>query len=237
MKHLFATCCAFFWLGYNSTLLAQNAQEIIEKHIEAIGGREAWAKIKTLRSEASMKSNGTEIKMRFTQEDKKAMRQDIHIMGMDGYSILTQTEGWNYAPFQGQTKPEPMTADEIKKGQDGLHLGDEFITYKELGKTLDFLGKDDMDGSECYKFKLTSKSGEEATFYIDSDTYWIIKESNKVTVNGKEVESSTLFSNYTRLEEGIVFPMSIGGGWGTVEYSKIEINPSLDPSVFKLPKP
>ena len=92
MKHLFATCCAFFWLGYNSTLLAQNAQEIIEKHIEAIGGREAWAKIKTLRSEASMKSNGTEIKMRFTQEDKKAMRQDIHIMGMDGYSILTQTE-------------------------------------------------------------------------------------------------------------------------------------------------
>ena len=95
----------------------QNYQNIIEQHIKAVGGREAWGKIKTMRSEATLKSNGAEIKLAFIQADKIGMRQNISFMGMEGYSILTPTEGWNFMPFQGQTKPEPMTADEVKKGQ------------------------------------------------------------------------------------------------------------------------
>src|SRR5574343_658662 len=109
--------------------IAQKQDEIISKHIDAIGGKDNWNKVKSLRSEASMKANGAEIKMVFVQVDKKAMRQDINVMGMDGYSVLTDKEGWSYMPFQGQTKPEPMTADDVKNGQDDLYLQDEFITY------------------------------------------------------------------------------------------------------------
>ena len=108
-----------------------------------------------------MKANGAEIKMTFIQIDKKAMRQNINVMGMDGYSIITEKEGWSYMPFQGQTKPEPLTADDVKNAQDDLYLQDEFITYKELGKKLEFIGKDDMDGTECFKFKMTDKNAQE----------------------------------------------------------------------------
>ncbi len=223
-------------LFFSGITQGQNYQNIIEQHIKAIGGRESWDKIKTMRSEAMLKSNGAEIKLTFIQSDKKGMRQNISFMGMDGYSILTPTEGWNFMPFQGQTKPEPMTADEVKKGQDGLHLGDAFITYKELGKTLEYLGTDDMDGTECHKFKMIGKEGEETTFYMDAISFYIIKESQKINLNGKQIESSTLYSNYTRLPEGIVNPMAVGGGWGETIFTKIEINPKLEDSVFKLPK-
>jgi hypothetical protein len=162
------------------------------------------------------------------------MRQNINVMGMDGYSIITEKEGWSYMPFQGQTKPEPLTADDVKNAQDDLYLQDEFITYKELGKKLEFIGKDDMDGTECFKFKMTDKNAQETTYFLDASSYLTIKQTTKVKADGKEMEVSTMYSNYKKLPEGIVYPMTIGGGWGDSEFTKVEINPVIDEKEFKV---
>jgi hypothetical protein len=236
MKNIFKilSAVAFGLMTINS--YAQKQEEIISKHIEAIGGKDNWSKVKSIRSEATMKAQGAEIKMTFIQVDKKAMRQNISLMGMEGYSIITEKEGWSFMPFQGQTKPEPMTADDVKNSQDDLYLQDEFLTYNELGAKLEYLGKDDMDGTECFKFKITDKSGEETTYFLDASSYLTIKQTSKIKADGKEMENSTLFSNYKKLPEGILYPMTIGGGWGDAEYSKVEINPVIDEKEFKLPQ-
>ena len=52
-------------------------------------------------------------------------------------------------------------------------------------------------------------------------------------VNGKEMENSTMFSNYKKLPEGIVYPYNIGGGWGETEITNLTINPTLEESLFK----
>jgi hypothetical protein len=155
---------------------------------------------------------------------------------MKGYYIITQTEGWNYMPFQGQTKPEPVTADELKNAQDDLNIKDEFITYKDLGKKVEYLGKDDIDGMECHKIKMTDKNGQETTYFMDNDSYYVIKQVDKITANGKEVENTTSFSNFEKLPEGIVYPMAISSGWGTMDVLKFEFNPKFDENLFKLPK-
>lgn len=233
----FAKCIAIVALGvFSNAAVAQSQDEIINKHIEAIGGKDNWNKVKTLRSEATMKANGAEIKMTFIQVDKKAMRQNISLMGMEGYSIITEKEGWSFMPFQGQTKPEPMTADDVKNAQDGLYLQDEFLTYKELGKKLEFLGKDDMDGTECFKFKMTDKNAQETTYFLDASSYLTIKQTSKIKADGKEMEGSTMYSNYKKLPEGVVYPMTVGGGWGDTEFTKIEINPVIDEKEFKVPQ-
>jgi hypothetical protein len=217
----------------SSVLLSQNLDEIVKKHIEAIGGKDNWAKVKSLKMENAIKANGAEIKVTIYQIDKKAMRQNIALMGLEGYSILTTTEGWTYMPFQGQTKPEAMTADDVKKAQDGLNLQDEFLTYKELNKKLELIGKDDVDGTECFKLKMIDKDATETTFYIDPSNYYVIKETRKMTVNGKEMENSTTYGNYKKLPEGVVYPYSIASGWGETEVTSLTINPTIDESLFK----
>jgi hypothetical protein len=217
----------------SGAVTSQNADEIVKKHIDAIGGKDNWAKVKSLKMESSMKANGAEIKVTIYQVDKKAMRQDIALMGMEGYNIITNTEGWTYMPFQGQTKPEPMTADDVKKSQDELSLQDEFITYKEQGKKLEYLGKDDVDGTECFKLKMTDKEGVETTFFIDPSNYYTIKQTVKMKVNGKEVEGSTIYGDYKKLAEGIVYPYSVSGGWGETQVTSLVINPKLEDSLFK----
>ena len=215
---------------------AQNVDEIVKKHIEAIGGKDNWTKIKTLKTTGSMKAQGAEIVITITQVDKTASRQDIALMGMNGYSILTKTEGWSFMPFQGQTKPEALTADDVTKAQEGLDLMPPFLTYKEEGKKLEYISKDDVDGTECFKLKMTSKDKKETTYYIDPSTYYIIKETNKITINGKEMENSSMMSNYKKQDCGIVYPFNVGGGFGEMEVTSLEINPKVDEAIFKVAK-
>lgn len=212
---------------------AQNLDEIVAKHIEAIGGKANWEKVKTLRYQSVMKAQGAEIKFTVVIIDNKAFRSDISVMGMNGFSILNNKEGWNYMPWAGQSKSEAMTEDDVKNSQDDLSLQDEFITYKALGKTLDYYGMDDIDGTECFKLKMTDKQGKESTFYIDPSNYLVIKKTVKVQSNGQESESSTFYSDYKTLPEGIVYPMSVFTGWQEQTTVKVEINPVVDETIFK----
>jgi hypothetical protein len=230
MKKIILSLCAILTL---QVAFAQTADEIISKHIAAIGGAENWKKINSMVMDASIKAQGAEIKVTRTQIHNKAMRMDISLAGMNGYQILTKTEGWGYMPFAGQTKAEPMTADDIKTSQDELSIHDEFVTYKEMGKTAEYLGKDDLDGTECHKVKLTDKDGQETTFWIDPATYYTLKQVQKVKANGKEVESVSTYSNYKKIDEGIVYPFSIGGDNGDIEITKLTINSKIDESLFK----
>jgi outer membrane lipoprotein-sorting protein len=214
--------------------VAQSVDEIVAKHIEAIGGRENWLKVKSMRMETLMKMQGAEIRSTEVIINRKAMRSDISLMGMSGYTVITNTEGWSFSPWNGQTKAEAMTADDVRNSQDGLELLDKFITYQELGKKLEYFDSDDIDGIECFKLKMTDKEGIETTFFIDPENYQIIKEEFKLVSNGQEIEFSTFFSDFTLLKEGIVVPMITSSGGGNREVTKIEINPAIDDSIFKI---
>lgn len=211
---------------------AQTLDEIINKHIEAIGGAENWKKIKSMKSQAIMKAQGAEIKLTIYQIHKKAMRVDIDVMGMQGYQILTDKEGWNFSPWGGQSKAEPLTADDVKQSQDQLNILDEFLTYKEHGKKLEFLGKDDVEGTECFKISMTDKDNKVTTYYLNTADYHIVKSTTKATINGKEIESNSTYGNYKKLDAGIVLPMNTNSDMGDMEITQVEVNPTIQESLF-----
>jgi hypothetical protein len=161
------------------------------------------------------------------------MRADIEVMGMTGYQIMTDKAGWSFMPFAGQTKAEPSTADDVKSSQDELDIIDPFITYQAYGKKIDYLGKDDIEGTECHKVALTDKEGDMTTYYMDASNYYVIKEVSKKKANGKEMEMTKTYGNYKKLDEGIVFPMFIGGDQGEMEIAKLEINKPIDEAMFE----
>jgi len=216
------------------TTKAQNVDDILKKHAEAIGGLDNWAKIKTMKMEMAMKMQGMEIPIIATQINCTAMRTDITVMGMSGYSIITNTNGWNFMPFNGQTKPEPMTEDILKSSQDELCVLDKLLRTKETGDKLEYLGTDDVDGTECLKLKLTDASGKETTYFLDSDTYLLTKKTVKVMVNGQVVENSATMGNYQKLDEGILVAMSTHTQQGDIEIKKITVNPVVDENIFKI---
>ena len=120
-------------IGASSITIAQTADEIINKNIEAMGGLAKLNSIKTIYEEDSLNAGSAKLPVKMWMVDKKAMRVEFAFSGMVGYSILRNDSGWNFVPFQGQKTPEPVTSDEVKKGQDDLFITDAFVNYKQNG--------------------------------------------------------------------------------------------------------
>jgi hypothetical protein len=215
---------------------AQTMDEIISKHLDAIGGVEAWRKVSSIREEGILVAQGAEISVVRTVLHNKGSRQDISLAGMNGYNIITPVAGWNFMPFQGQTQPEPLTEEDIKEGQPELDAQDELVDYKEKGSSVELVGKDDVEGTECFKLILTFKSGKTETLFIDPKSFHIIRQVAKQKANGQEMDVISNFSNYQKLPEGIVVAMSIGLPFGELNVKKVEINKPVDEAIFTLPK-
>ena len=74
--------------------------------------------------------------------------------------------------------------------------------------------------------------------FIDKKTYNLIKSISVKKANGQEMEITTTFSNFQKLPEGIVVPMSMNlpiGPGVNVDFAlaKVEVNKALDESIFK----
>jgi len=221
-----------------ATVKAQTADEVITKHIEAIGGLENWKKVTSLVQTGTMAVQGMNIDVVNTIVHNKGSRQDINIMGMNNYVIITPTAGWSYMPVQQKTEVEPMTEEQVKQGQDALDIQGSLVDYKAKGHTVELLGKEDVDGTECFKLKVTKKDGGVETNFIDPKTYYIVKSTQVKKADGQEAEVSYSFSNFTKLPEGIVVPMGmtvpLGPGFNAdFTIAKVEVNKAIDESIFK----
>jgi len=233
MKLIKTSAIAIGVILVSVSTFAQTAEEIVTKHIEAIGGAAAWKKVNSLYYEGKITVQGAEVNLTLTALNGKGVRQNISFMGMTGYQIVTPTAGWRFMPFQGQAAAEAMTADELKQSADDLDVQGKLIDYKSKGNTVEYLGKDDVEGTECFKLKITSKAGNVETVFIDPKSYYIVRSVAKKTANGQETDVQTDLSNYQKLPEGIVVPFSIKLSDGELVISKAEVNKQVDESTFK----
>ena len=212
---------------------AQTADEVITKHLEAIGGADNWKKVNSVKMEGTLVAQGATISMIQTVVHGKGNRQDISVMGMNGFMIITPTQGWNFMPFNGQAAPEALTADVIAEAQSDLDAQGNLVDYATKGHTVEFLGKDDVEGTECYKVKINLKSGKSETLFFDTKSYLLIRSISKQKSNGQEADVTTDFSNYEKLPEGILVPMSITLPFGELKLTKVAINVPVDEAIFK----
>ena len=211
---------------------AQTVDEVINKHVAALGGKEKLSKIQNVVMEGNLTVQGTEISLNLTQVNNKLNRQDINAMGMHGFDMMTATEGWQYMPFQGMQKPEPKTADEVKESQSDLDIAGPLVDYAAKGHKMELVGKEDVEGTECYKIKASLAGGKQLTLFIDPASSMIIRTKEKRKMNGQEMDLQTDFSDYKEVE-GVKMPYSITQQFGTVLITSIKVNQTIPDSAFK----
>ncbi len=212
---------------------AQTADEVIQKHIDAVGGTKSWDKIKSIKLVGSVSAQGMDIPMTQTIVNDKAMRMDISAMGQNGYVIMTTTKGWQFMPFAGMTEPKEVPAEQVKMSKSQLNYKNSQLVDKSLIKKATFEGKDSINSISCYKLKITDKDGEEMTCYFDAATYYMLRQERKVKVQDEEQEIGVTYSNFKKQPEGVVIPMNVSSPQGDVTYKSVEINKPVDEKIFK----
>lgn len=222
-----------------SAIKAQTADDIISKHIDAIGGKDVLSKVKTLHFEGAANAMGNDYPNEVTILVGKGYKTQTSINGMDIIQVITDSSGWSMNPLAGQTEATPLPAELVKKGRASLSVGGDLYDFKEKGFTDSLMGRENYQNVNTYKIKLT-QPGVEMIYYIDPTTYYILKTDSKVSVDGKDVINTVTFSNYKKTDIGYVVPYTMGitnmGYDVTINYTKIDINKDVDPKIFMMPK-
>ena len=116
------------------------------------------------------------------------------------------------------------------------------LDYHGKGHSVEYLGLDDVDGTPAHKLRLHLKSGDEVVYYIDPDTYMIIRDVQKQLVRGAEQETETDYGEYEKIG-GVYVAMTEDSGPKNSESSQkqqlvfdsAEVNVAADPAQFAFP--
>ncbi|MBK9107072.1 MAG: hypothetical protein IPM92_01480 [Saprospiraceae bacterium] len=203
---------------------AQSADEIIDKYVIALGGKDKLTNLRTIVMEGIVSAQGMEIPVTTTIVHKKGMRIDFSVMGMDAWTIMRPDSGWSFMPFSGQTKPEPIPSEMLKQSANQWDLSGQLYEYTSKGNKVEYLGLDDVEGTECHKLKCVDPNGNVSYYLIDPKTYFLVKTITKINAGGKEMEAETKFSNYKEIEGGFVYPHTVESMNGPMDLTKISVN-------------
>ena len=217
--------------------------DLVAKNLKAKGGAEALNAIQTIRFEGRMLVNQGQLELTYVQTRKRPgkVRSDATLQGMALVQAYDNSSGWKVMPFQGRKDPEKMSGDEAKSLVEDAEIGGPLENWKADGKTVTYLGTEDVEGTAAHKLKVLRKNGDITYVYLDPDYFLEIREVSQRTEQGAKVEVETDLGDYEKVN-GVYFPFAIeSGNKGSTDKQKIviektEANIPVDDAIFAFPK-
>ncbi len=221
-----------------SPLISQSLDDVLKEHFAATG-QDNLLKVNSQKVTGLMIQSGIEIP--FIQYSKRPgkVRLEATFQGLTLIQTFNGTEGWMINPFAGVTTPQPMTEDQLRSIRYQADTDGMLWNWKDKGYQVTLEGQEDMEGTSCYKIKLVTEPGDIFTFYVDADSYVMLRQNTKMMVMGNESENDTYFSNYMMVD-GITMPGKVESKMNgqlvmTLTFDKVEFNPELDDALFEKP--
>jgi hypothetical protein len=231
-KLLVATLAAFISISS----YAQTVDEIVDKHIAAMGGADKLKGVSTIVIERTLAVQNMEIPNKTTVVVGKALRTESSVMGNSMVQVVEGATGWMIRPAMmgGTGDPEDMPAEMVKQQAGQLDPFGELYNYKDKGNKVELVGKEKVEKDDAYHLKVTTKDGQVMEQYIDANTFMLTKL--KTTINGQDGE--IMFSDYKEVE-GIKMAntMDMTSQMGALTFitNKVTVNAKVDEAIFKKP--
>lgn len=271
MKKLFA---GLFLMMLALQVQAQTVEEVLGKYVEAAGGREKLEAIRYLEVLSNVKmgvmGQNIELPLTLVREKGKLFRRQVGgVMGMgDSFTMVTDTSGVIYVPamrgfggrggggFDGmpqgneptitRMQPAEVTAQQYELDCAGAF--GELVNYAAKGHTAELQGTEKVNKLPCYKVKMTLKTGQTVTYFIDVQTSLVkkVEATGDMALNltgfgpmmkafgsriGKDTKATLLVKEYKEFK-GIQYPvktlLSFGPVETEVENLTVNINEGLE---------
>lgn len=224
-------------------LRAQSVDSIIAKYIQALGGMERIQAIQSLRRSGKYTGSGG-FEAVVIQENKRptSVREEFSIQGMTGINAYDGHDGWKIQPWQGRRDPESLGEEEMHSILDDADFDGPLVNYRAKGNKVEYLGIDEIEGSEVYKLKVTRPNGDVSFFYLDTEYYVPIRIDVQWQIRGAPVETEISIGDYKQVN-GVYLPFSYEVGAkgssssdrGKTTYEKIQANVPIDETRFVRP--
>ena len=228
---------------------AQSVDEILENYFENTGGRAQWEALQGVKYKAKVNQMGMEIPIDIVELKSGKQMTVINFQGQTiKQGVFDGTVVWSINMMtQKAEKSDQETTDNVIREMGSFP--DPFLNYKYLGYAAELMGTEEMDGSECFKIKLTKKplivDGEEVEnatyYYFDTENFVpLVVQSEIKSGEMKGQMSESKMSDYQEVG-GLYFPFSLTQGLKgqegqVISFEEIILNPEIADSEFAFPE-
>lgn len=224
----------------------QTADEIIEKHLAAMGGREALGKLTSRKSTGTLTLSGemgelsgpVETYAKAPNLSRAVIHLDLSPMGMSETMTIEQrfdgTSGVAMNSMQGTT---PMEGDQLNSMRNNV-FPTALLSYKEQGTTITVLPKETIAGKELIVLQVAPKVGQPTKVYLDPATHLTVRSVSQVTMPDiGQFEQTSEASDY-RAVDGVQVPFTVVNispmQTVTIKVKTVEHNVAMDDTMFSV---
>jgi hypothetical protein len=217
--------------------------QIVERHIAAVGGLEKIRSIQTLR-ETGRVTSGPHRQARVIRERRRpsSTRFEFTLQGVTSVFVSDGQHGWRMSPFDGDIEPRPLSDEVLADAAEQADIEGPLVDWQAKGHKLELVGRETIDGHETYKLKVTLRSGVVRHEYIDVESHIRVRAESVRQMRGRAVQVEATFGDYRRTD-GILFPHLIEVGAAgrpqrmRVVVDSVEVNPTLGDDRFEMAVP
>jgi len=209
------------------------AEKVISNYIDAIGGTKKIQELKSVKTVMKATVQGTELTMTVS---KKAPGKSVTELSVQGNVMQKSvTDGKEVAEIQmGQKAPVDQAAKE-KSLFDAYLVPEAMLATAKVKATLKAI--ETVDGKEAYVVEYSFPAGEKLTNYFDRQSGLKIQTVEMVKTPQGDMAVPTRYQDYKEVS-GVKFPHTVMLSQGPMNFnfqvSSLEVNPTLDDSLFKV---
>jgi photosystem II stability/assembly factor-like uncharacterized protein len=223
---------------------ALTVDEIVARHTEALGGIAKLRAIHSLRSTGKAIFGGGDFKLEAAwgqlQKRGDRFRQEVTLQGLTEVQAFDGREGWKLEPFEGRRDASRISADDAKGLLEAADIDGPLVDWRAKGHRVEYLGTEDVDGTQAHKLRITLKDGNIRYLFLDPDAFLPIREERHSFVRGSEEVSETDYGSYEQVA-GVWIPFSFESGRkgaprsAQILVERIEVNVDADDATFRFP--
>jgi outer membrane lipoprotein-sorting protein len=247
MNRALVSMAAAAALTWASSARAQTADEIVEKHLAAMGGRAALAKLtsQVATGTVAISAQGAdfggtiELSKKAPNKSRTLMKLDLSALGGSEMVVDQRCDGKTAFASNNLQGDREITGSQLQNMLNAS-FPSPLLTYKEAGAKLELQGKETVGGRPVFVLAFTPAAGPASKLFIDAESFLVARSVTKLDVPeaGGTIEQTTDIGDY-RVVDGVktAFSVTVAGAAQTVTIalSKVEFNVPLDESVFSRP--
>jgi hypothetical protein len=213
-------------------------EEILDKYLEATGGKAAYEKCKNRVEKGTVEIVGTGVKgelIVYTATPNK-MRSVINLPGFGQIEEgINGKVAWVIDPMRG-----PRLKEGEEKASAILRAAlDADSDWRKYFKKAECVSEDSIDGKPCYKVVLTTNDDQVMTHYYDKTSYLLAKSEQVEKTASGDLPMELYFSDYKKVD-GVLLPFKTREKADSMEFvialDKVEHNVKVPDSRFNLPE-
>lgn len=168
-------------------------------------------------------------------EGKKARWELVLQPGIVATTWSDGERGWTIQPRTQSLVPQPLDARELRRVTWFALLWRNDLIAPSQHTRLEYLGSEELDGTECFKVRAYRDDGTVATYYLDPDSGLLVKVEVESELSGEPIHWEATFGNYAPVG-GVMMPMELATPGGMIIVERYRLDAPIDPSLFAPPQ-